>query len=67
MTRRQALAGMGATGLLAGTGQHARAAGGDLVMANWGGDAIAAYETAYADPIKAATGLTLRIDGSGPL
>jgi putative spermidine/putrescine transport system substrate-binding protein len=67
LTRRETLAGLGAVGFLAGMERSVRAAGGDLVMANWGGDATAAYAAAYAEPIKAATGLALRIDGSGPL
>ncbi|CAM5768123.1 polyamine ABC transporter substrate-binding protein [Labrys miyagiensis] len=67
VTRRDTLVGLGALGLAAGLGRPARAKQGELIMANWGGDAIAAYEAAYAQPMNAATGLSLRIDGSGPL
>lgn len=67
ITRRDTLVGFGALGLAAAGLGRAQAAQGDLVMANWGGDATVAYEAAYAQAMKAATGLSLRIDSSGPL
>ncbi len=39
---------------------------GELVLVNWGGDAITAYNKAYGEPFKAATGITVKEDGSGP-
>lgn len=42
------------------------AANGQLVFVNWGGDAGPAYETAFGAPFKAATGITVLQDGSGP-
>ncbi|MBP7242832.1 ABC transporter substrate-binding protein [Amaricoccus sp.] len=37
-----------------------------LVLANWGGDAIQAYGDAFGVPFTEATGIPVRIDGSGP-
>lgn len=39
---------------------------GDLVLVNWGGDAVDVYAQAWSEAFAAATGLTLRVDGSGP-
>lgn len=66
--RRSLLKGAGA--LAAATtlgGLPARAAADKLILANWGGDAIDGYNYVFADACKAATGLPLQIDGSGPL
>ncbi len=38
----------------------------ELVLVNWGGDALAAYDKAYGEPFKADTGITVKQDGSGP-
>ena len=38
----------------------------ELVLVNWGGDAITAYDKAYGEPFKAETGITVKEDGSGP-
>ena len=38
----------------------------ELVLVNWGGDAIAAYDKAFGEPFKAETGITVKEDGSGP-
>lgn len=40
-------------------------AAGNLVVANWGGDAVPAFEQSYAG-FAEVSGLRLRIDGSGP-
>jgi putative spermidine/putrescine transport system substrate-binding protein len=37
-----------------------------FVVANWGGDAVPAFQTVYAPGCKAATGSPLVVDGSGP-
>lgn len=37
-----------------------------LVVANWGGDAIDAFQKAFGEPFTKATGIAVRIDGSGP-
>lgn len=37
-----------------------------LVLANWGGDAIEAFQKAFGEAFTKATGVTVRIDGSGP-
>lgn len=39
---------------------------GELVLVNWGGDAIAAYDAAYGKPFKDETGIEVKEDGSGP-
>lgn len=37
-----------------------------IVLANWGGDAIDAYAAAYGNPYEAETGIKLVQDGGGP-
>ncbi len=44
----------------------AEAAGKQLVLVNWGGDAIKAYNEAFGVPFEKATGITVKEDGSGP-
>lgn len=53
----------GAAGLRA---TDAAAAVDELVLVNWGGDAIKAYDAAYGQPFKKETGITVKEDGSGP-
>jgi putative spermidine/putrescine transport system substrate-binding protein len=38
----------------------------ELVLVNWGGDAIDAYAKAYGEPFEKETGTKVRMDGSGP-
>ena len=38
----------------------------ELVLVNWGGDAIDAYTKAYGEPFEKETGIKVRMDGSGP-
>jgi len=38
----------------------------ELVLVNWGGDAITAYDAAYGKPFTEATGIVVKMDGSGP-
>ena len=57
--------------LLAGTPVLLRSAGAfaqakELVLVNWGGDAITAYDKAYGQPFTKETGITVKMDGSGP-
>jgi putative spermidine/putrescine transport system substrate-binding protein len=52
-----------AEGLLAGT---ASAASGKLVLANFGGPEIPAFQKAFCEPFTKATGMEVVIDGSGP-
>jgi putative spermidine/putrescine transport system substrate-binding protein len=49
--------------LRAGSG-HAEAK--QLVLVNWGGDAIKAYDKAYGQPFHKETGIVVKEDGSGP-
>lgn len=44
----------------------ARAAVPEVVLCNWGGDAIPAFTAAFADPYAKATGGKMVLDGSGP-
>ncbi|GAA4327855.1 ABC transporter substrate-binding protein [Pigmentiphaga soli] len=62
---RMAALGAGAAGL--GSLRLARAAGSDIVLANFGGDALRATNSCYVEPFqKANPGVKVRIDGSGP-
>ncbi len=38
----------------------------ELVLVNWGGDAINAYTKAYGEPFEKETGIKVKMDGSGP-
>lgn len=42
------------------------AQGRGLIVVNWGGDALAAFLRAFATSFTKATGIAVRIDGSGP-
>ena len=42
------------------------AAAKELVLVNWGGDAITAYDAAYGQAFTKDTGITVKMDGSGP-
>jgi len=44
----------------------ARAADKQLVLVNWGGDALKAYDKAYGQPFEKATGIAVKEDGTGP-
>ena len=44
----------------------ASAADQQLVLVNWGGDAIKAYDQAYGQPFLKETGITVKEDGTGP-
>ncbi|WP_158815585.1 ABC transporter substrate-binding protein [Methylocapsa sp. S129] len=44
----------------------ARAADQQLVLVNWGGDALKAYDQAYGQSFLKATGITVKEDGTGP-
>ncbi|MET3791463.1 ABC transporter substrate-binding protein [Aquamicrobium terrae] len=50
--------------LLRSTQAYAQAS--ELVLVNWGGDAITAYGEAYGEPFTAETGIVVKMDGSGP-
>ncbi|WP_051631148.1 ABC transporter substrate-binding protein [Afifella pfennigii] len=67
ISRRLFLAGAGSFAAAAGLPALPAFAAERLVLANWGGDAVDAYDTAFAEACREATGLALQIDGSGPL
>jgi putative spermidine/putrescine transport system substrate-binding protein len=50
--------------LLRSTGAFAETKG--LVLVNWGGDAITAYDAAYGQAFTKDTGIPVKMDGSGP-
>jgi putative spermidine/putrescine transport system substrate-binding protein len=63
---------MSALGLGAGAaslagGRPAFAETKEITVANFGGDALAAWATAWANPFTKATGISVHLDGSGPL
>lgn len=67
LNRRQLLTLSAATGIApAVLSRQARAATPDVVLCNWGGDAIPAFSTAFADPYGRKTGGKMVLDGSGP-
>ncbi|WP_144224531.1 ABC transporter substrate-binding protein [Mesorhizobium amorphae] len=53
-----------ATPLLRSTSAFAEAK--ELVLVNWGGDALTAYGEAYGAPFEKQTGIVVKMDGSGP-
>jgi putative spermidine/putrescine transport system substrate-binding protein len=67
LSRRVFLGGLASAGAAAAFHpSQSLAAKGEVVVANWGGVAATGFEKAWGPPLKAATGLTLVIDGSGP-
>lgn len=46
--------------------RDALAAEKQLVVVNWGGDALKAYDAAYGVPFEKETGITVKEDGTGP-
>jgi putative spermidine/putrescine transport system substrate-binding protein len=63
-TQLAALVLAGTPMLLRSTGAFAQAK--ELVLVNWGGDAITAYDAAYGQAFTKETGITVKMDGSGP-
>jgi hypothetical protein len=64
LTRRAALAAFGATALVGGG--VARAQAKEVVLANFGGDAVKAMTEAFVVPYEKKAGAKMVIDGSGP-
>ncbi len=69
ISRRQfaqlsAMALAGAPMLLRSSNAFAQAK--ELVLVNWGGDAITAYDAAYGQAFAKETGIVVKMDGSGP-
>ena len=67
ISRRQLIAGMAALGVLptALSGQ-ALAQAKEIVLVNWGGDAIDYFTRAWAQPYEESSGAKVIVDGSGP-
>lgn len=66
ISRRDVLAGLAALGLASTAGQSAFAQSKELIIANWGGDAVRHFATAFGPPVLEKTGLTVTVDGGGP-
>jgi putative spermidine/putrescine transport system substrate-binding protein len=72
LSRRQFVNGLALLGI-AGAGStlsgRVMAAGQvkEVVLSNWGGDAVEAFRKAFAVPFEQSTGIKMAIDGSGPL
>jgi putative spermidine/putrescine transport system substrate-binding protein len=67
LSRRRLLALAAATGIApAVLGRAARAAVPEVVLCNWGGDAIAAFGESFVKHYDGTTGGKLVLDGSGP-
>ncbi len=54
------------TSALAARGTPVLAQSGELVVVNWGSDAVTAYDKAYGQTVEAETGVKVLHDGSGP-
>jgi putative spermidine/putrescine transport system substrate-binding protein len=65
MTRRRVLGGAAALGV-AGVGGATHAQAKEVVLANFGGDAVKAMTEAFVVPYEKTTGGKMVIDGSGP-
>src|SRR5690348_287941 len=63
-TQLSALVLAGTPLLMRSTGAFAQAK--ELVLVNWGGDAITAYDAAYGQSFTKDTGIVVKMDGSGP-
>lgn len=65
-SRRNILRLSAALGLAPSAFAAAKAAPPDVVVCNWGGDAIKAFTNAFVIPYEKATGGKMLLDGSGP-
>ena len=66
LSRRKLIAAAAAIGVAPSLAGRAFAALPDVVLCNWGGDAIKAMTEAFVVPYQKATGGKMVIDGSGP-
>ena len=62
----QATAAVAVAGSAALTPRASRAAAGEVVFVNYGGDAATAAKKAYGEPFEKATGLKFVVDSTGP-
>lgn len=66
ISRRAMLAGLSALGVLPAGARRAGAATEEIVIANWGGDAVRHFGEAYGPAIQSDLGLRTSVDGGGP-
>ncbi len=66
--RRELLAGLAALGAVPALGldRKALAQAQEIVLVNWGGDAIEYFSDAFTRPYEAETGMRVIVDGTGP-
>lgn len=65
--RTSAMIGLGSAVAGTGAGRALAQEQGEIVLSNFGGDAINAYQTAWGQPFAEESGIAVNIDGSGPL
>ena len=66
LPRRALLGGAAAVAASAALPTAASAAVKEVVLCNWGGDALSAFKAAFVEPYEKTTGGQLVLDGSGP-
>ncbi|MCR9072517.1 MAG: ABC transporter substrate-binding protein [Alphaproteobacteria bacterium] len=66
-TFMKAIAFLGAVPTAVALGGGQANAAGEIVIVNWGGPAVDAYQKAFGEPFEKATGVKVVIDGTGPL
>ena len=64
--RRAFVAGLAALGFAGAAGRAASAQANEIVIANWGGDAVRHFATAFGPAVDRDLGLPLAVDGGGP-
>ncbi len=66
ISRRDFVAALAALGAVSALPKRAGAQAGELVIANWGGDAVRHFGTAFGQVVEQKTGRKLTVDGGGP-
>lgn len=66
ISRRDLLAGAAALGVVSMSAPRAFAQSGEIVIANWGGDAVQYFGDAFGPAISDQLGMSVSVDGGGP-
>lgn len=66
INRRDLLAGLAAIGLLPAAARHANAQTSEIIISNWGGDAVRYFGESFGTAIEKALGVKVTVDGGGP-